>query len=178
MLWGKNQSILLATGAKNRMQSKVFVLVSVCVPMHTHTVCAVYRITEVLGHHEPLVQVQWSLACSRLYDWCDEHHSSQRYIPIWCSMIVVQSTVYHAGPKSPTGVQLGWDLVSAKATAHDSYHFYPHQTIQWPLKAMWKHLFMFLWAFLHVFLLICDPSLCFHPNVVQILQEFMEFSIK
>ncbi len=30
-------------------------------------------------------------------------------------------------------VQLGWDLVTAKAIAYDSHHFYTHQTIQWTL---------------------------------------------
>ena len=42
--------------------------------------------------------------------------------------MVVLSTVEHVSPKSPIDVQLCCDLVTVKATAHDSHHFHTHQT--------------------------------------------------
>lgn len=45
-------------------------------------------------------------------------------------MMIMESAVWHMGSESPLGVQLGWDLMTAKPIA---CNLHTHQTIQWPL---------------------------------------------
>lgn len=77
----------------------------------------------------------------RFYKSLDhEHYFSKRFGVL---QMMVESAVKHVRPKSPTEVQLFWDL-SVKSIAYQSHHFHTHQTVQWPLVSCYV-------SFIHIF---------------------------
>lgn len=79
-------------------------------------------LSKASGRHVPPGQLQWF--CKSLDITGGIGTFLPEDIPSFVFlMIMVES------PKSPIGVQLGWDVVKANY----SHHFHAHQTIQWPL---------------------------------------------
>lgn len=95
-------------------------------------------LSKMLCHHTPPEQLQYALASilqvsgTILKRWNTMLPEKKKIPPPFCVlMVVVESAVWHVSSKSPLGVQLDWDLMTAEAIAYDLHHFHACQIVQW-----------------------------------------------